>query len=97
MMSRLAQRVTLQVLRGYKAIISPLFPPACRYVPSCSEYAMEAVARFGVVRGGWLSLGRLLRCHPLVKGGYDPVVKRASNCEEMSSAGRHHGAMHGTI
>jgi uncharacterized protein len=97
MMSRLAQRVTLQVLRGYKAIVSPLFPPACRYVPSCSEYAMEAVERFGVLRGGLLAAGRLLRCHPFVKGGYDPVVKHASSCEEMSAAGRHHGAMHDTI
>jgi len=97
MISRLAQRVTLQVLRGYKAIVSPLFPPACRYVPSCSEYAMEAVERFGVLRGGLLAAGRLLRCHPFVKGGYDPVVKHASSCEEMSAAGRHHGAMHDTI
>lgn len=97
MMSRLAQGMTLQVLRGYKAIVSPLFPPACRYVPSCSEYAMEAVERFGVLRGGLLAAGRLLRCHPFVKGGYDPVVKRASSCEEMSAAGRHHGAMHDTI
>jgi len=97
MMSRLAQRVMLQVLRGYKAIVSPLFPPACRYVPSCSEYAMEAVERFGVLRGGLLAVGRLLRCHPFVKGGYDPVVKHASSCEEMSAAGRHHGAMHDTI
>jgi len=96
-MMRLAQRVTLQVLRGYKAIVSPLFPPACRYVPSCSEYAMEAVERFGVLRGGLLAAGRLLRCHPFVKGGYDPVVKHASSCEEMSAAGRHHGAMHDTI
>ena len=97
MMRQLAQRVTLQLLRGYKTIISPVFPPACRYVPSCSEYAMEAVARFGVVRGGWLSLGRLLRCHLLVKGGYDPVVKRGRSCEETSSAGRHNGPMHDTI
>jgi len=96
-MMRLAQRVTLQVLRGYKAIVSPLFPPACRYVPSCSEYAMEAVERFGVLRGGLLAAGRLLRCHPFVKRGYDPVVKHASSCEEMSAAGRHHGAMHDTI
>jgi putative membrane protein insertion efficiency factor len=97
MMSRLAQSVTLHLLRGYKAIVSPLFPPACRYVPTCSEYAMEAVERFGVLRGGFLAAGRLLRCHPFVKGGYDPVVKRVRNCEEMSSAGRHHGAMHDTI
>ena len=73
MMHQLAQRVTLHFLRGYKAIVSPLFPPACRYVPTCSEYGMEAVERFGVLRGGLLALGRLLRCHPFVKGGYDPV------------------------
>lgn len=97
MMRELAQRVTLQLLRGYKAIVSPFFPPSCRYVPTCSEYAMEAVERFGVVRGGLLAVGRLLRCHPLVKGGYDPVVKRAKNCEEMSPAGRHNGPMHDTI
>jgi len=97
MMRQLAQRVTLQVLRSYKAMVSPLFPPACRYVPTCSEYAMEAVERFGVLRGGLLAVGRLLRCHPFVKGGYDPVLKRARDCEEMSAAGRHHGAMHDTI
>jgi uncharacterized protein len=97
MMRELAQRVTLQLLRGYKAIVSPLFPPACRYVPTCSEYAIEAVERFGVIRGALLAIGRLLRCHPFVKGGYDPVVKGARNCEEMSSAGRPHGPMHDTI
>jgi len=97
MMHQLPQRVTLHLLRGYKAIVSPLFPPACRYVPTCSEYAIEAVERFGVLRGGLLALGRLLRCHPFVKGGYDPVVKRARSCEEISSGGRHHGAMHDTI
>ena len=97
MMRQFAQRVTLQLLRGYKGMISPLFPPACRYVPTCSEYAMEAVERFGVVRGGLLAVRRLLRCHPFVKGGYDPVVKRGENCEEMSHAGRHNGAMHDAI
>jgi hypothetical protein len=96
-MLQFAQRVTLQLLRGYKAVVSPFFPPACRYVPTCSEYAMEAVERFGVVRGGLLAAGRLLRCHPLVKGGYDPVVKRARNCEEMSPAGRHSGPTHDAI
>jgi uncharacterized protein len=76
-MRQFAQRVTLHLLRGYKWMISPLFPPACRYVPTCSEYAMEAIERYGVLRGGLLALGRLLRCHPFVKGGYDPVVKRS--------------------
>ena len=74
-MLHLPQRVTLQLLRAYKWAISPLFPPACRYVPTCSEYAMEAVERYGAVRGGWMALTRLLRCHPFVRGGYDPVVK----------------------
>lgn len=67
--------VVLQLLRGYKWAISPMFPPACRYVPTCSEYAMEAVDRYGVLRGGWLALVRLFHCHPFAKGGYDPVVK----------------------
>jgi putative membrane protein insertion efficiency factor len=61
-------------LRMYKRLISPMFPPACRYVPSCSEYAMEAVERHGVLRGSALAVWRLLRCHPFAKGGYDPVL-----------------------
>ena len=80
-MRHVAQRVVLQLLRGYKWALSPLFPPACRYVPTCSEYAMEAIERFGVLRGGLLAFCRLLRCHPLVKGGYDPVVKHSAECE----------------
>ena len=61
------------LLRGYKRLISPLLPPACRYVPTCSEYALEAVERHGVLGGGMRALGRLLRCHPFAQGGYDPV------------------------
>ena len=75
-MTDIAQRVTLRLLRGYKWAISPLFPPACRYVPTCSEYAMEAVERFGVLRGGAMAAWRLLRCHPFAHSGYDPVVKQ---------------------
>jgi putative membrane protein insertion efficiency factor len=63
------------LLRTYKFVISPMFLPACRYIPSCSEYAMEAVERHGAIRGSALALWRVLRCHPFVKGGYDPVVK----------------------
>ena len=63
----------LALLRLYKAIISPLLPPACRFVPSCSDYACEAVNRYGALRGGWLSIRRLTRCHPFHPGGYDPV------------------------
>ncbi len=61
------------VFRGYKRFVSPLLPPACRFVPSCSEYAAEAVERHGVVRGTALAIARLLRCHPFCRGGFDPV------------------------
>ncbi len=79
-MSQCAKFVTLQLLRAYKWAISPLFPPACRYVPTCSEYAMEAVERCGVLRGGWMAFARILRCHPFGGSGYDPVVKPATGC-----------------
>lgn len=65
----------LLLLRAYKWMISPLLPPACRYVPTCSEYALEAVERYGALRGGAMALLRILRCHPFVSGGYDPVIK----------------------
>ena len=61
------------ILRCYKRFISPLLPHACRFVPTCSEYAMEAVERHGVLRGSALVAGRLLRCHPFARAGYDPV------------------------
>jgi putative membrane protein insertion efficiency factor len=66
--------LALALLRLYKRWISPAFPPSCRYVPTCSEYALEAVERYGAWRGGMMAAWRLLRCHPLAKGGYDPVV-----------------------
>jgi hypothetical protein len=68
-----SQKFALALLRGYKWAISPMFPPACRYVPTCSEYAMEAVAHHGALRGSALAAWRLLRCHPFARGGYDPV------------------------
>jgi uncharacterized protein len=73
-MRQVAQRLLLQMLRGYKWLISPLLPPSCRYVPTCSEYAMEAVERYGAIRGIFIAGCRVLRCHPFAKGGYDPVV-----------------------
>ena len=63
----------LLLIRFYRAAISPLFPPLCRYVPTCSQYAMEAIGKYGAAKGGWLALKRILRCHPFHKGGYDPV------------------------
>ena len=63
----------LKLIRGYQLIISPHMPPTCRYVPSCSEYACEAIERHGALRGGWLATRRVLRCNPLSRGGHDPV------------------------
>jgi putative membrane protein insertion efficiency factor len=66
-------RVLLYLIRFYRAAISPMLPPACRYTPSCSAYAEEAVQVHGAWRGGWLAVRRLLRCHPFGGSGYDPV------------------------
>nr|WP_042502310.1 membrane protein insertion efficiency factor YidD [Thermaerobacter marianensis] len=66
-------RAVLAALRLYRQWISPLKPPSCRYSPTCSAYAMEAVARYGPWRGGWLAVRRILRCHPWARGGHDPV------------------------
>jgi uncharacterized protein len=83
-----ARNITLQLLRAYKWAISPMLPHACRYVPTCSEYAMEAVERHGALRGLWMAMGRVLRCHPFAGSGYDPVVEssimQAPSCEAMT-------------
>lgn len=71
------KRLLLGGLRAYKAFVSPLLPPACRFSPTCSEYAYEAVARHGALRGSWLAAKRLARCHPFTRGGFDPVPDRA--------------------
>ena len=60
-------------VRGYQLFLSPFLPPSCRYTPSCSAYAIEALQRHGALRGGWLALRRIGRCHPFRPGGYDPV------------------------
>lgn len=65
--------IVLSLIRAYQALISPLYPSCCRFVPTCSEYALEAVRVHGALKGGWLALRRLLRCHPLARGGYDPL------------------------
>jgi len=74
-MPQFAKLVVLQLLRAYKWAISPMLPPSCRFVPTCSEYAIEAVDRYGALRGSLMALARLLRCHPFAHAGYDPVVK----------------------
>ncbi len=70
------RKIALLIIKIYRFLLSPLFPPCCRFHPTCSQYTEEAISRFGVLRGGLLALWRLLRCHPLHPGGYDPVPQK---------------------
>lgn len=81
-MNQIPKAAAVALLRTYKRFLSPMLPPSCRFVPSCSEYAEEAVERYGVLRGGLMALWRLLRCHPFSRGGHDPVV----SAEALKSA-----------
>jgi len=65
--------VLIFLLKAYKVAISPLLPPSCRFTPTCSVYAMEAIQKYGALKGGWMGFRRLMRCHPFHSGGYDPV------------------------
>ena len=69
----LAGRALIGIIRGYQLVLSPILGPRCRHLPTCSEYAAEAIARHGVLRGGWLAVRRVVRCHPWGTSGYDPV------------------------
>jgi len=76
------------LIRGYQLLISPVLPPACRYLPTCSDYAAEAIATHGALSGMWLALGRLMRCHPWGGSGYDPVP--SVEAHEPSTGCPHH-------
>ena len=65
--------VLVFLIRGYQLIISPILPPSCRFTPTCSEYMLQAIQKYGALRGTYLGVRRLLRCHPFHEGGYDPV------------------------
>ncbi|MEW6054299.1 MAG: membrane protein insertion efficiency factor YidD [Nitrospirota bacterium] len=67
------KKALLSVLKLYKYLLSPLFPTSCRFSPSCSQYSMDAISRYGCIKGSYLSFRRLLRCHPFHPGGHDPV------------------------
>jgi hypothetical protein len=71
-------RVLMAVVMGYRRFVSPLLPPRCRFEPSCSAYAIEALREYGAARGLWLAARRLARCHPFNPGGYDPVPPRGT-------------------
>ncbi|MGQ9632350.1 MAG: membrane protein insertion efficiency factor YidD [bacterium] len=68
------KHILIFLVRFYRVAISPLFPPSCRFHPTCSQYALEAIERYGAIRGLWMAIRRLSRCHPFGGGGYDPVV-----------------------
>ncbi len=80
-LEQLPRRAIRGLIRLYQLLLSPLLGNRCRFHPSCSHYAMEAVGRFGVLKGGWLTLSRLARCHPFHPGGFDPVPAAAASGE----------------
>jgi putative membrane protein insertion efficiency factor len=88
----LAARCCLRLVAFYRSFVSPLLPPTCRYAPSCSEYAMTAVERFGAGRGSWMALRRLLRCGPWHRGGYDPVPEQSSVTEPQAHVSERNNA-----
>lgn len=67
------KKILIGLIRFYQLFISPLFPPRCRFYPSCSQYALEAIQKRGVIAGSWLAAKRIAKCHPFHEGGYDPV------------------------
>jgi hypothetical protein len=75
------KKIALFIIRAYQRFISPLLPPSCRFVPSCSQYGYEAIDRFGLLKGGWLAIKRVSRCHPFNPGGFDPVPEYPPNRE----------------
>jgi putative membrane protein insertion efficiency factor len=78
-------RALVAVVQAYRRLLSPLLGPRCRFAPSCSAYAVEAIGRFGALRGGWLALRRIGRCHPFHPGGHDPVPAERSSSATMDT------------
>lgn len=72
-MLKLPGRAMVILIRIYQKLVSPLFPPACRFTPTCSTYAITSIERYGALRGGWMAIRRISRCHPWNPGGFDPV------------------------
>ncbi len=77
------KRVFLSIINFYRKNISPNTPPRCKYIPTCSQYGLEAIERFGAFKGGFMTLWRFLRCNPFSKGGYDPVPELKTKKSEL--------------
>ena len=87
----LAKTILIVAVRAYQWTLSPILPASCRYLPTCSHYAVEAVHRHGALRGGWLTVTRIARCHPWGGSGYDPVPERRGSAAPGCGASVHHG------
>ena len=82
-LKQIPKRLLLWLIQFYRVAISPMHRPCCRYIPTCSQYAQQAIQKYGAIKGGYLALRRILRCNPFSKGGYDPVPeKRAKKTEK---------------
>ncbi len=72
--------ILIALIKAYKLLISPFLPSSCRFYPTCSEYAKEAIVEYGALKGSWLATKRIAKCHPLHPGGYDPVPHKCNDC-----------------
>jgi len=73
------KKIFIALIRFYQVVISPIKPPSCRFYPTCSQYGLEAIQRFGAIKGGWLTIKRISKCHPFHPGGVDPVPEKKQN------------------
>ena len=87
------KKIMIGMVHGYQRLISPLFPPSCRYYPTCSNYTIQAIQKHGSLKGILMGMARILRCHPFVKGGYDPVPDHFSLKRNKEAASRYREEM----
>ncbi|MDH5368768.1 MAG: membrane protein insertion efficiency factor YidD [Gammaproteobacteria bacterium] len=78
------RKIISGIIGFYRYVISPMLGPRCRFTPTCSEYSQTAVMRFGVIKGGWISIKRIVSCHPWGKSGYDPVPEKETDLKKES-------------
>ncbi len=79
------KHVFIGIIKLYRIAISPLFPPSCRFYPTCSEYAIEALTEHGAIKGSWLAIKRIAKCHPFHEGGVDLVPRKAQVCDHAAT------------